>query len=116
MTSGGRPRRSARATLSIATVAVTLSAVALAGSAGAAPGHAESGMYLVQFPGAPIAAYAGGVNGIAATKPTPGAKLDPTAWNYGAYRDYLRAKRTEVLGKAKVDKKNTVAEYDTVVN
>ena len=116
MTSGRRPRRSARATFAIATAAVTLSAVALAGSAGAAPSNAESGMYLVQFTGAPIAAYAGGVNGIAATKPTPGAKLDPKAWNYGAYRDYLRAKRNEVLGKAKVDKKKTVAEYDTVVN
>jgi hypothetical protein len=95
---------------------VTLSAVALGGSAVAAPADTGSGMYLVQLAGAPIAAYTGGVNGIAATKPTPGAKLDPKAWNYGAYRDYLRAKRNEVLGKAKIDKKKTVAEYDTVVN
>ena len=73
-------------------------------------------MYLVQLAGAPIAAYTGGVNGIAATKPAPGAKLDTKAWNYGAYREYLRAKRAEVLGKAKIDKKKTVAEYDTVLN
>jgi len=116
MTSRRRPSRSARVTLAIATATVTLSSVALAGSAGAAPANTESGMYLVQLSGAPIAAYTGGVNGIAATKPTPGAKLDPRAWNHGAYRDYLRAKRNEVLGKAKIDKKKTVAEYDTVVN
>jgi hypothetical protein len=116
MTSRHRPRRSVRATLAIATAAVTLSAVALAGSAGAAPGQTASAMYLVQLADAPIAAYTGGVSGIAATKPALGAKLDPRAWNYGAYRDYLRAKRTEVLATAKIDKKKTVAEYDTVVN
>jgi hypothetical protein len=102
--------------LATATATITLSAVALAGSAGAAPGDPASGIYLVQLAGAPLAAYTGGVNGIAATKPVSGAKLDPRAWNYGAYREYLRAKRAEVLGRAKVDRSKTVAEYDTVVN
>ena len=107
MTSRRRPRRSARAALAIATAAITLSAVALAGSAGAAPGDPASGTYLVQLAGAPIAAYTGGVSGIAATKPAPGAKLDPDDLELPAYREYLRAKRAEVLGKAKIDKKKT---------
>jgi hypothetical protein len=100
----------------MATAMVTLLAVAPPGAAVAAPDNAQSSLYLVQLADAPLAAYTGGVNGIAATKPTPGAKLDPKAWNYGAYRQYLRAKRTEVLGRAKVDQKKAVAEYDTVVN
>ena len=106
MTSRRRPRRSARATLAIVTAAVTMSAVALAGSAGAAPSNTASGMYLVQLAGAPIAAYTGGVNGIAAPSRRPAPSWTPRL-ELRRYREYLRAKRAEVLGKAKIDKKKS---------
>ncbi|GIJ48926.1 hypothetical protein Val02_58120 [Virgisporangium aliadipatigenens] len=100
--------------LAIATTAVTLVALAPPGSAAAAP--EQAGIYIVQLAGAPIAGYTGGVAGIAATKPTPGAKIDTKAWNFTAYRDHLRTKRAEALKGAKVDAKKTVATYDTTLN
>jgi subtilisin family serine protease len=90
-----------------------------AGNAEAGPADAKSApsaLYLVQFDGAPLATYTGGVAGIAGTKPAAGGKLDRKAWNYNAYRDHIRAQRTDVLRKAKVDGKQAVAQYDTVVN
>jgi subtilisin family serine protease len=109
-------RRRPAAALVTAAAAVTLLAVMPAGSAGAAPKSTASDLYVVQLKEAPAVQYAGGVSGIAATKPAPGAKLDTKAWNYNAYREHLRAKRAETLRKVKVDAKKTVAEYDTVVN
>jgi subtilisin family serine protease len=100
--------------LAIATTAVTLVALAPSGSAGAAP--EQAGIYIVQLAGSPIAGYTGGVAGIPATKPTPGAKLDTKAWNFTAYRDHLRAKRADALKGARVDAKKTVATYDTTLN
>ena len=103
------------AALAVATTAVTLIALTPPGTAAAAPA-AGAGVYMVQMQGAPLAAYTGGVNGIAATKPAAGAKLDTKSWNYAAYRDYLKTKRADVLAKAKIDKSKQVAEYDTVLN
>jgi subtilisin family serine protease len=109
-----RSGRSRPAFLAIATTAVTLVALAPPGPAGAAP--EQAGVYIVQLAGPPIAGYTGGVAGIAATKPTPGAKLDTKTWNFTAYRDHLRAKRAEALKGAKVDAKKTVATFDTTLN
>jgi hypothetical protein len=103
------------AALAIATTAVTLVALSPPSTVGAAPA-AEAGVYMIQMAGAPLAAYTGGVNGIAGTKPAAGAKLNTKSWNFKAYRDYLRSRRADVLGKAKISAGKQLAEYDTVLN
>ncbi|MFI7604278.1 S8 family serine peptidase [Micromonospora sp. NPDC049366] len=82
--------------------AVTLAAAGLTslpGGAAAAP-TASGGpttRYLVQLDDEPLAAYSGGVAGIAATKPTGGGKLNRNSGNAKAYRQHLRQKRADVL-------------------
>lgn len=104
------------ATLAIATAAITALAITPTGAANAAPAPATTGIYLIQLEGAPLAAYTGGVAGIPATRATPGTRLDAKSRNATAYREHLRTRRADVLRKAKVDSKKTIAEYDTVVN
>ncbi|GAA1037174.1 hypothetical protein GCM10009557_49960 [Virgisporangium ochraceum] len=104
------------AALAIATAAVTVIALSPPGPVAAAPAAATAGTYLIQFEGAPLTAYTGGVSGIAATRAATGAKIDRKSWNYQAYRQYLKGKRAEVLNRAKIAKSRQVAEYDTVIN
>ena len=104
------------AALAIATTAITVIALSPPAQVAAAPAAPTAGTYLIQLAGAPLAAYTGGVNGIAATKAAPGAKIDRSSWNYQAYREYLKGKRAEVLDRAKIAKSKQVAEYDTVLN
>src|SRR5687768_13621613 len=92
-------------------------AVAMGGAV-AVPAAAETAppakaLYLVQVDGAPLASYEGGVNGLPATKPREGTKIDKRAWSYQAYREHLRVKRAEVLRASGVDKQRTVVEYAT---
>jgi subtilisin family serine protease len=103
----------------VAVIAATALTVTTASSAGANPDAATGGdasVYLVQFDAAPIATYAGGVNGIAGTKPAAGTKLNTKSWNYSAYRDHIRAQRKTVLSKAKVGNKKVIDNYDNVIN
>jgi hypothetical protein len=113
------PKRLKRpAAIGIATVAITGMTAAAATWANAGPQKAKassSAVYVVQFDADPLATYAGGVNGIAGTKPTAGSKIDTKAWNYGAYRKYLQDRRNDVLRKAKIGGKVT-AEYNNVLN
>ncbi len=107
------------AAIALATAAMTALAMATAGNALAGPSGARSDtptLYLVQVAGDPLATYAGGVSNIPGTKPADGQKLRPRAWNYAAYRDYLKARRAEVLRRAGVDAKKAVVSYDTVFN
>lgn len=48
-----------------------------------------SGRYIVMTAGDPLAAYAGGVSGFKATKPTAGAKVDTRSANARGYAKYL---------------------------
>lgn len=82
----------------------------------AAAGSGERSLYIVQVDGAPAASYEGGVAGIPATRARGGGKLDRRTWNYQAYRQHLRTKRTDVLHAAGVDADRTVAEYSTAFN
>lgn len=73
---------------------------------------------IVQLEDNPIATYAGGIRGIAATKPAKGKKLDRRAPNALGYARYLEEKRgafkaylRSAAASARVE-----AEYDTVVN
>ena len=59
-------------------------------------------VYIVQLADAPVATYAGGTSGIAATRPAAGAKLDSAAPNVRAYANMLSIKRSAELAKAGV--------------
>jgi len=71
---------------------------------------------VVQFVGAPLATYSGGVAGIAATKPKGRAKVDIKSRNSRLYREHLRTMRSEVLRKAGVADSEVVSEYSVTFN
>jgi subtilisin family serine protease len=98
-----------------ATTALALATATAAQAQPAAPADSTA-LYLVELAGAPVASYTGTVPGIPATKPADGAKLNQRAWNYQAYRDYLRSQRTSVLRTAGVDAGKAVAEYSVAFN
>ena len=92
MSERSRARRSGRALLGVATfVAVAGLTFATAGSAakGSTPGSAM-GFYVVQLAEDPAATYEGGIEGLPATKPAHGQKLDgddPKVVRYAAHLD-----------------------------
>ena len=103
--------------------AATLSAFTLTGAAAhAAPpvpvpdagAGAPTQTYIVQTANAPAATYNGGVAGLAATKTKGGAKLDSTAGNVKAYRQYLTRSRSDVLEKAGVSEARVKYDYTLV--
>ena len=66
----------------------------------AAQAAPASQVYIVQLADAPAATYAGGVSGIAATRPAQGTKLDASAPNVRAYAHHLALRRGAELAKA----------------
>lgn len=72
-----------------------LSLLSVATAAGAQ--NAQQKQYIVRLADAPAATYQGGVAGIAATRPVPGAKLNATAANTRAYVGYLAQRRGEAI-------------------
>ena len=52
--------------------------------------------YIVQLADKPVASYTGGVNGIAATQPSAGARLDLESGDVQLYSDYLDQKQATV--------------------
>ncbi len=79
---------------------IALAAGLLALGLGAQAQTASQKIYIVQLADAPAATYAGGVSGIAATRPARGAKLDSTAPNVRAYVNHLAVRRSAELAKA----------------
>ena len=70
--------------------------------------------YIVQLADAPVANYSGGVNGLAATKPAAGSRLDVTAQNvqdYMAYLDQQQSNATAIVPDAQI-----VHKYKLVLN
>lgn len=70
--------------------------------------------YIVQLVQPPVAAYEGGINGLAATKPAPGTRLDVSASDVQAYMQYLTTKQDDVL--VGIDPANVTFRYDVVLN
>jgi subtilisin family serine protease len=117
MLSGGQRRGRARALFAIGATSAVVAALAIPGAVSAKPLRAEtSGLYLVQLAGDPLASYGGGVAGIPATKPAAGAKLNPKAWNYEAYRKHLQTQRSDALRRAGVDENKKVIDYSVAFN
>jgi subtilisin family serine protease len=107
-----RMSRKLRPAASLAFAAATVSAVALAvpGSATAAPSAAEtSALYIVQLAGNPLATYEG-------TKPVDGGKLDTKSWNYNAYRQVLADRRASALRQAGVSEARKIRDYSVTFN
>ncbi|TFW16852.1 S8 family peptidase [Duganella callida] len=99
-----------RHTLSLAVLAL------LAGMGQAAHAEDVRRPYLVRLTDKPVAGYSGGVAGLAATQPAPGATLHlnlnaPNVQLYGAYLDQKRAAAKAVVASAPVGH-----EYSLVFN
>lgn len=82
---------------------------ALAFAAAASTGIAQSDLtprpantiakpYIVQLAADPILIYEGGVNGIGATKPGKGKKVNPNSRNFQMYQDHLESLQTQAAG------------------
>lgn len=81
------------------TVRLLVGALAL----GASLAHAQQAprkLYIVQLDEMPLAAYKGTINGLPATKPTAGRKLDVRSSAARAYVNYLNQRQTSVLTTA----------------
>ncbi|SNX88342.1 peptidase inhibitor I9 [Streptomyces sp. TLI_55] len=90
--------------MSAAVLAVSLTALCPASPARAAgepptpvpvTGDLKSGRYIVTLADEPVALYRGGVDGLAATAPAPGGKLDTSSAQAHGYRDYLQGRQNK---------------------
>jgi subtilisin family serine protease len=68
----------------------------------AAMDETGSGQYIVELAEAPLTSYAGGVSGLARTRPEAGNRLDVTSAPSRAYRGHLDAQRSAVAAAAGV--------------
>lgn len=73
----------------IAALAVVFSAAGLAAQDSAGKGKASNKLYIVQMGELPAASYQGGIDGLKATKPEKGKKLDPNSSHVLGYTGYL---------------------------
>ncbi|HEY1151307.1 MAG TPA: S8 family peptidase [Pseudoduganella sp.] len=89
-----------------------LCALALAAHAAHADGTRRP--YIVQLADAPAASYSGGVNGMIATRPAPGQRLNPQSQPVQLYTDYLRQRQASV--KSLVSSAPVLHEYTVVLN
>ncbi len=72
--------------------------VAIAGLLVATTAQAE--VYIVRLADPPVVDYRGGISGLAPTKPSAGAKIDPLRAEVAAYAGYLRTKQNATLAGA----------------
>ena len=76
-------------------LSVGLALLAFAG--GALAQAAPTKIYIVQLAEAPAATYAGGIAGLAATRPAVGSKLDARSADFRSYVQYLDIKRSSAM-------------------
>ncbi|MEV7080006.1 S8 family serine peptidase [Streptomyces sp. NPDC093516] len=65
-------------------------------------GTAKAGRYIVTLTGQPVALYQGGLDGLAATAPKPGGRLDTSSTAAHRYRDYLQGRQSKVAASVGV--------------
>ncbi len=61
--------------------------------------ESSNGVYIVQLVDEPVVAYEGGIQGLEATAPKDGNKIDPTTKVVARYVSYLVGKHNQALGK-----------------
>jgi subtilisin family serine protease len=81
-------------------VLATLTIGIAAGTAAAREAGGAGSVHLVLLEEPPVAAYDGGIAGLAATKPRPGKKLDRNDANVRRYAAHLRSRHGAVAGAA----------------
>src|SRR5262245_54865536 len=62
--------------------------------------QSSNGVYIVQMLNDPTVAYTGGIQGLNATKPGKGQKIDPNSSDVRKYVAYLDARHDEALNRA----------------
>lgn len=92
---------------------VSLAALGLAVSAASSAAD-KAKTYIVQMKSAPLATYTGDIEGLAATKARPGARLDRNSDAYKRYSAHLRAAQEAALQSVGGGRK--VYNYDVVFN
>lgn len=97
---------------------VLVAPVAVSGSAFAQELQPEEGTktYIVHLTGDPLASYDGGVQGIAATTPKAGEKLDVESRAAERYDSYLDAQHRSVLSGVGASQGDVVADYTVALN
>lgn len=101
-------------------LAGSLAVGALAPAQAAAPDtgtgkqHYSAGTYLIRMTGEPVASYTGGTDGLKATKPERGKRLDIGTRSVRAYQEHLQEQRADVLAGVRGVK--PLYTYDVVVN
>jgi hypothetical protein len=89
-------------------------AILLSGAASLSFAQEVRRPYIVQLQAEPAATYKGGVAGLAATQPAPGATFDYRSVKVQEYVTYLGTKQGEVL--ATIANAPVFARYDVVIN
>jgi subtilisin family serine protease len=69
-------------------------------SAGSSERITKGGLFIVQMADLPVVAYDGSIKGLAATKPAPGTKIDPTSAKVVKYVSYLKGQHNAALTRA----------------
>ncbi|HMM43633.1 MAG TPA: S8 family peptidase, partial [Thermomicrobiales bacterium] len=59
----------------------------------------KDGTYLIRFAEPPVVAYDGGINGLAATRPAAGQKINPTSARVQSYANFLAGRQTDALSR-----------------
>src|SRR4030095_4861938 len=60
---------------------------------------ASNTLYIVQMAALPVAAYAGGITGLPATRPGRGRKFDPDSASVSNYAGYLDSRDDPAVGR-----------------
>ena len=107
------PRTRLSRGLSSLVVALSLTMPAVAPALAA---EADARPYVVVMAQEPIAAYDGGVSGLAATKVTPGRKVDPGSAAVGRYRAYLRREHNASLRQGGARMTSKLHDYSYALN
>jgi subtilisin family serine protease len=105
------------ALIAMAVIAASATAIAVT-TTGNAQAQQDNGtkLYLVQTDGSPVASYDGGVTGLAATRPTAGAKLDANTPAAKAYRGHLTEEHNSALSRARISTTSRTADYGVTFN
>ena len=101
----------------LATLLVLIAIVAMVVPVSAAPAaKGAKDSYIVRMAGAPVVAYEGETEGLPATKPGKGGKINPNSAHVKQYTKFLEKNHKKTLESAGVDPNNMVNSYVYALN
>jgi subtilisin family serine protease len=89
----------------LAALSTTVHAAAPSLGSGKVQGKPGNGAYIVQLADMPVSAYQGGIQGLQATKPQKGQKIDPNSPAVVSYKAYLTAQQDKAMASVGASKK-----------